>query len=392
MIYPALHRWFAMQTPEREYEGRLPPEELTCLSHGLRFRPKVVHELAAEMAAQLVSLARAELLELDPAGRRVKLRQAWADVLGDVEPASHLSVLSLEECRLGGVDAERIVLEVEPGIVVPLLLLPPGDAREPRMAAEGERKHVVLGVAQQGGVTFLKSRAQEVAQLLGNGIAVCLPDLRGTGETATDDARGLRIVPSEATVISPAELMLGQTMVGSRLRDLRAVLRYLRERWNAQPLSVAIWGEGFAPINSADFEDPPWNRDVEVHRSEPMGALLALLAALFEEGIVAVAARRGLVGFASMLASPFFYVPHDVIVPGVLRTGDISDLAAALMPLPLRLESLVDGRNRAVMQPELDRWLAPAFEAYADHADRLRITTSSCGDDGVAAWLTAALG
>jgi dienelactone hydrolase len=397
MIYPALHRWFGMHIPEREVQGRLPPEKLTCLSQELPFQAQMVHELAGEIAAGMLSLARAELAGLDPPARRAKLRGEWAHILGDIDPVSHPTALSRQESHMGNVAAERIALEVERGIVVPLLLLLPADSVA-RSASEGAHRwmatgdgttHVVLGIAQQGKAQFLKTHGHEVAQLLGNGIAVCLPDLRDTGETATSDARGLRLVPSEATVISPAELMLGQTLVGSRLRDLRAVVRYLRGRSETRSLRMAIWGDGFAPVNPASFEDPPSDSDVELHKAEPMGALLALLAALFEEDMVAVVARRGLVGFASMLASHFHYVPHDVLVPGLLKTGDISDVAAALAPRPLCLEGLVDGRNRVVMQPQLNCWLAPVQQAYAAHLDRLRI--SSCMNEGVAAWLTTAL-
>ena len=338
----------------------------------------------------MVSLARAELAELDPPARREKLRREWARLLGDVEPASDPATLSWEEICLGDIVAQRIVLEVEREIVVPLLLLTPTASAGQRAATASGVSGIVLATAQEGKASFLQSRGQEVAHLLRDGIAVCLPELRGTGETATSDARGLRLVPSEDTVITPAELMLGQTMVGSRLRDLRSVLRYLRGRQDMQPLRVALWGDSFAPVNPADFEDPPAGGDVEPHRAEPASALLALLCGLFEDSVAAVAARRGLVGFASMLASAFFYVPHDVLVPGVLRAGDITDVAAALAPRPLCIEGWVDGRNRVVTQPELGRWLAPVQGAYADHLDCLRITSHL--DGGVARWLSAALG
>jgi hypothetical protein len=102
-----------------------------------------------------------------------------------------------------------------------------------------------------------------------------------------------------------------------------------------------------------------------------------------------VLARRGLVGFASVLSAPFCYIPHDVHVPGVLEIGDISDVAAALAPLPLRIEAPVDGRNRAVTRDELETWFKPTRDAYADAPDRFSIT-SDLGDD-LARWLAEVL-
>jgi hypothetical protein len=54
------------------------------------------------------------------------------------------------------------------------------------------------------------------------------------------------------------------------------------------------------------------------------------------------------VSYRSILDSPFIAVPYDVILPGVLRGGDVPEAAAALAPRPLKLEDLVDGLNRSV--------------------------------------------
>ena len=53
-------------------------------------------------------------------------------------------------------------------------------------------------------------------------------------------------------------------------------------------------------------------------------------------------------GFESLLQSPFYYVPHDALIPGALTAGDLCDVAAALAPRPLRMEGLDDGLDRVV--------------------------------------------
>ena len=52
-----------------------------------------------------------------------------------------------------------------------------------------------------------------------------------------------------------AEWMLGQTLVGSRLRDVRSVLRHLRTRADLDAGRVAVWGDSFAPANPADMTE-----------------------------------------------------------------------------------------------------------------------------------------
>jgi hypothetical protein len=245
---------------------------------------------------------------------------------------------------------------VEPGIVVPLvLLLPPreADARPP----------VVLGLAQDGKQAFLKNRSAGIAELLDGGVAVCLVDVRGTGETRpADDSR---LYSGARTTISASEGLLGQTLVGSRLRDVRSVLRHLRSRGDLDARRVALWGDSFSPPN-------PEGRDLAVplgvddfpDLAEPLGGLLALFGALFEDGVRAVSVRGGLTGYHPLLQSPFCYVPHDALVPGALTAGDLCDVAAALAPRPLRLEGLVDGLNREVASDVLARTQGPVLAAY----------------------------
>ena len=64
--------------------------------------------------------------------------------------------------------------------------------------------------------------------------------------------------------------------------------------------------------------------------------------------------------------SPFVQVPHDCIIPGVLREGDLPDLVAALAPCEVRLGQLVDGCGRAVNAAAVKAAYEPAIRAYAE--------------------------
>jgi hypothetical protein len=130
--------------------------------------------------------------------------------------------------------------------------------------------------------------------------------------------------------------------------------------------------------------------DGRPEQSEPLGGLLALLGALFEEDIRAVYVRGGLSSFQSVLTSQFVLIPHDGVIPGVLTTGDLCDVAAALAPRPLRLAGIVDGLNRRLTADQTRLTYAPALPVYraAGHQKRLAITD---GGDSPTDWLRAQL-
>jgi hypothetical protein len=280
---------------------------------------------------------------------------------------------------------ERIALEVGRGIVVPVLLL----VEPPK---PGARPPVVLGVCQEGKQALLGRRSEAIAEWLGGGAAVCLVDVRGTGETRPRD--GSRRHNGASAARSEAEWMLGQTLVGSRLKDVRSVLRYLRTRPDLDAGRVALWGDSFAPANPRDRDlAVPLDADPFPSMAEPLGGLLALFTALFEDEVRAVYVRGGLTGFESLLQGPSYYVPHDALIPGALTAGDLCDVAASLAPRPLRMEGLVDGLDRAVGPVETDRVMEPARSAYRalDAGTRLQLGEGEAASPTAARWLLGSL-
>lgn len=156
--------------------------------------------------------------------------------------------------------------------------------------------------------------------------------------------------------LAATEFMLGGTMLGARLKDARAVYRYLAGRRDIDGKRIALWGDSFVETNPSEMlldqsiSQRPGPRPIQ--QAESLGALLALLTALYEDGVKAVAARRGLASYLTVLSDRFTYVPQDVIVPGILEAGDIPDVAASIAPRAVLLEGCVDGRNRVVDEQE----------------------------------------
>jgi hypothetical protein len=220
---------------------------------------------------------------------------------------------------------------------------------------QAERSPVVVALGQSGKERFLRDRRSEIEALVGSGFVVCLVDVRGVGETARDPVLRGPSVMSWAAV----ELMLGNTMVGAQLKDTRTVLNYLARRPDVDSSRMMLWGDSFAEVNPErllvdESLNMPAGPQIQ-HQAEPLGPMLALLAALYDERVRAVATRRGLVSFLSALDDRFSYLPLDAVVPGILEAGDLPDIRKALAPRPLLLEEQVDGRNRLVEPPRAAR-------------------------------------
>ncbi len=367
-LYEIFKRWYGMSTPEKEMQQRRTAEELACLTPEVAaaWKARRVHEIAADLAQERQLAIHRRLAELKPEVRRLELRRTWSELLGDVTPPAKLKTSDHAKEALGEITVERMVLEVEPQIVVPVLLLIP-----PRK--EKQRLPVVVAAAQHGKDEFLRRRADTIAELLRGGVAVCLPDVRGTGATrpggdhrgAPTGSRASVAARSEGTLLANGAWMLGGTLVGDRLRDFRSVVQYLRSRGDLDVARLGFWGDSFAPVNAPDRSVAvPWDAKELPDQSEPLGGLLALLGALYEDDARAVVVGGGLVGYASLLESPFFYVPHDAIVPGAVAAGDLVEIIAELAPRPLRLEGLVNGRNQRMAADAVTKALEAAVQAY----------------------------
>jgi hypothetical protein len=381
-IHSAFRRWFDIPvTPQEEFSNRREEHELICMTPEAEreLKPKRLVDLLPDLAAERSRSVRRHLVESPPAARTRLLRKEWTRVLGDVEPTGSPSILSTESENLFGAKVERITLKVEPGIVVPMLLLLPNQNGEKRLP-------MAIGIAQAGKEGFLRHRSGEIAELLLGGVGVCLPDLRGTGETGSDEDRGYR---SAATAHSSTELMLGGTMTGARLRDLRSVLRYLQGRRDVDPNNISIWGDSFTGVNPPDTDfQVPRGISPRPAQSEPLGGLLVLLTSLYEDEIHAIYVHSGLSGFYSVLTSQFVYIPHDAVIPGALTSGDLCDVAAALAPRPLCLDGFVDGLNVRLSTEKVCEVFEPALISYRDAQAGDRLTIDEEGESP-AHWLLA---
>ena len=378
MLYPILNRWLGVPVPADEYHNPRPQDDLTCLTPAVAAarRPKPVSALALELARMRLQAARSQREGTGSEERAARLRTELQTRLGDIAPNRVAPAAVLSARDYGAFTLERLAIDAEPGIVLPVVLLKP--------KAAGNRIPVVLGFAQGGKERFLSDRSAVLARLLQAGVAVCLPDLRGTGETGGESR-----TPGSMT-LATVELMLGDTMLGAQLKDARTVFAYLVRRPDLDAGRIALWGDSFAGTNPRDLvidESPGLQAGPQIQRQgEPLGTMIALLTALYEESAVAAAVNGALASYASALEDRFCYLPLDALVPGLLETGDISDIAAAIAPRGLLLQNVVDGRNRPLNPEEVESALGAARGGYRRETVRL-ILKSEARTDDMAVWL-----
>lgn len=393
-LHLLFERWFGLPAPKEEYSGTFAPEELSCRTAAveakLPFYP--LHKIAGELAAEKVAAAGVTLAPLTAARRQEALRQTWRELLGEIEPTAEATVVSRETQPRNGYVYERVVLALEQNIKVPLLLFVPTGATAAqseagRRADQAVRPPTVVGVAQEGKERFCKERVTEITELLSRGLAVCLPDLRGTGEAGAGESRGWN--GEGMRLVSTTEAMLAGNLLGLRLRDLRGVLRWLRSRTDLDGGRIALWGDSFAAINPPDLPEAPMRPRGPWSSAEPLGALAALLTPLFEPAVKAVVARKGPASWLSFFESWRFCLPRDAVVRDLARAGELDETTAALAPLPLWLESFVVGRNRKAGEDELRRCFAGTIASYARHSGPLELHADPPG--GRSEWLAAHL-
>ena len=256
-IYPILERWFGMPIPE-EYSRRRPADELLCLTPAAirEFRPRPLHELAAEAGARRASEARRRLAGLSPEERRQRLREDWARLMGDVEPEADPKVRRLEKEATEHATVERIVLDVGRGVVVPVLLLVP-----PRRAGGASARGAV---PVPGGQAGLPGRAVGADRGMARGRGGGLPgrragdrrdeaprrlaaarrclgrDLRGRVDARPDPRR----LPAARRPLGPA---LPADPRRPRRRPGRPLGRFLRP---GEPGGIGPWPSRWMPTRS----------------------------------------------------------------------------------------------------------------------------------------------
>jgi hypothetical protein len=309
-IHVALNRWLDVDVPN-EAEDRRDETDLHCFgedgrpvdpdgedAEGERSYLSAFRQIGQARGGQFRrSLAWSSTAEAD-----IALRDAWVDLLGNCEPdaASDPVYYAKDEDDEGTV--ERLGLAVDEDVVVPVILL-----------SGGGKGPVTVLISSEGKASVLRNQADMIQTRTAEG-PVCLIDVRGIGEAGTDHPRAPQ---SRGAGRAATALMLGETVLGWQVKDLRTVIAYLRSRSD-------IRSDGIRIEDLASGWDSPGDA-IELDRPliEPGAHILARLVALIEDDVTWSGGSGRVETYLSLLDSWSVNWPYDVILPGAIPHGDL---------------------------------------------------------------------
>ncbi|MGO8789716.1 MAG: acetylxylan esterase [Terriglobia bacterium] len=236
--------------------------------------------------------------------------------------------------EVGDLVVEKLLLASEPGISVPTRVIH-------RKGLEGRAPAVVYLRDRQGegdGPALFASLAEQ-------GRVVAVADVRGFGETwAPRDVR-----EQEDDYFHPrdgrdadfayAALFLGRPLLGMRVDDALAVVRYLRTRPDVDPKHVAIVGRGWAGVT-------------------------ALFAASLDSEISSTAVEGVPASYGALATAQLYEQPAYFLLPGALQDFDLTDVFAALAPRPLLVLNPQDPLTRKMVEQEALAAFEPVRATY----------------------------
>ncbi|WP_020618436.1 dienelactone hydrolase family protein [Paenibacillus daejeonensis] len=249
-----------------------------------------------------------------------ELRTSFEALLGELpDTDSELNPQLLERQECEGYVRERIELTTRTGVRMPVYVLTPATPLRSPMPAmlavhgHGYGSREIVGLMPDGseraGMPGLhKDFASDLAR---RGFLVVAPELLGFGDRRL--AEDLAGEPGQSSCfrLSAQLMLLGQTIAGWRIHEMRRVLDYLQTRPDVDPTRIGTMG-----ISGG-------------------GLVCGFTAALDDRIRCAVIS-----GYASTFEGSILTRQHclDNYIPGVLQLAEMPDLLGLVAPRPIFLE------------------------------------------------------
>ena len=215
---------------------------------------------------------------------------------------------------------QRVEIQTEPGIVMPVFVLLPKVGTPPYSAVIAAHGHLSGGKLAVAGCREIPEIAQTIAkhnydygvQLVREGFIVFCPDARGFGERQEELDKG-KVLASSCTWINNMAYPLGQTVTGMWAWDLHRLVDYIQSRPDCSANRI-----GCAGLSG--------------------GGLQTLWAAALDTRIRCAVISGYFYGYKESLLDL-----HDNcscnFVPHLYEFADMGDIAALIAPRPLLVET-----------------------------------------------------
>lgn len=273
-----------------------------------------------------------------------------AERLGSQSGTIQAGSARVGESAVGNLVVQKLLLTTEPGIVVPTRVVyrqaaatsAAGPPAGPQAALESARRVAVVYLRDRDGADDDPAIIEGLAQ---QGELVAVADVRGFGETQS--ARSIAGVGYfDARNGMDADFaydsfFLGRPLLGMRVRDTRAVIRWVATRPDVDARRIALVGRGWAGV-------------------------VALFAAALEPQVVSVAVTGVPVSFVDIAQAELYQQPASIMLPGVLRDFDLVDVMGSLAPRPLLVLNPEDALTRKLEETQATHALRAVHDAYRE--------------------------
>lgn len=239
------------------------------------------------------------------------------------------------EIARDGYRIEKLTIESEPGITIPILLMTPSQ--------EAKKLPAVIAVNAEGKATDAGTGGK-LESLVRAGYIVIAPDLRGMGESRNPSAKSGHGKQFQTDMRA---ILVGKTAAGMQTTDLLSVFRFASSLPNVDAKRISVIGSGNAGI-------------------------VALYAAAFEPRFRKVVLEDSILSYMDIVRAKQHKGIVDIVVPGVLRDFDLPDIAKALGKEKIVIVHPQNPNGGAASKEDAARQYGPAVQildtltSYAD--------------------------
>ena len=242
---------------------------------------------------------------------------------------------------------EKVLLETEPGITVPLYLISPlSGVTPPKEAVVIDDRGKFYGLLEGVSTSLLQA-----------GFRCITFDVRGTGETVPRPPAYRTVATLEGTLAQvasgPEDTLEFEIATNALMMDSSLVAQQVFD-----VLSVLSWFFSYTQLPENDF------RKIGVVASGPRSCFIALLASLLTERIGWLALHNPLCDFASGVGKAETDIPMGMYIFGFLRYFDLPDLMTLLVPRPLLVNAPLNAFRETIPPEEANDIYGPTQEAY----------------------------